>query len=236
MEPVLTPDKWAICRKLAPVGLIMLASLVLYATVDLRLLHQWLERWNGPIVFVFIALLPIFGFPVSVVQILAGAKFGIGLGFVLTSISILFHLLGMYWIGTSFLRRPLECLLEKRKHHLPQVPAGEHNSVAFLMTLLPGSYALKNYAMIVGGISLHTLLWVCLPVYAVRAIFGIYFGHFSTEPSTFRLIVLIGNTVLITLVSAWLVRRLKKRWDGKRPVPPQGAESARNDKSAINGR
>jgi uncharacterized membrane protein YdjX (TVP38/TMEM64 family) len=238
MTSPMANQQWATCRKLAPVAVIMLVSLVIYATVDLTVIHIWLEQWNGPVVFVLIALLPLFGFPVSLLQILAGAKFGIGWGFVVSSLSIVVHLLGMHWIGTSFLRRPLECFLQKKKHQLPQVPAGEHNSVAFLMTLLPGSYALKNYAMIVGGISLHTLLWVCLPVYAIRAIFGIYFGHFSTEPSTFRLAILIGNTILITVVSAYLVKRLKRRWDAmpraqaaQPSAPPEriSQQSAAND-------
>jgi uncharacterized membrane protein YdjX (TVP38/TMEM64 family) len=223
-------------RKFIPLALIMIVSMVLYSTVDLGGIRSWLQARNGPVVFLLIVLLPIFGFPVSLVQILAGAKFGIGLGFVVTLTSILVHLLAIYWIGNGFLRGPIASYLARHHHQLPQVPEGEQNSLAFLMTLLPGSYALKNYLMVVGGISLRTLLWVCLPVYAVRGIFGLYFGHFSADPSTFKLVLLIGNTVLITIVSAFLVRRLKRRWDGIRRAKAQESTSALNDKSAISGR
>jgi uncharacterized membrane protein YdjX (TVP38/TMEM64 family) len=225
---------WA---KIVPVALIMIVSMVLYSTVDLGGIRHWLQERNGPVVFLLIVLLPLFGFPVSLAQILAGAKFGLGLGFLVTTVSILVHMLGMYWIGTGFLRRPIASYLERHRHHLPQVPEGEQNSLAFLMTLLPGSYALKNYIMVVGGISLRTLLWVCLPVYAVRAIFGIYFGHFSADPSTFKLVILVGNTVLITIVSAYLVKRLKKRWDTLKSAR-QGYDSTSGlkDKSAMSGK
>lgn len=228
------PAHWA---KILPLALIMVLSMVLYSMVDLGGIRHWLQERNGPVVFLLIVLLPLFGFPVSLAQILAGAKFGIGLGFLVTTISILVHMLGMYWIGNGFLRRPIASYLERHKHRLPQVPEGEQNSLAFLMTLLPGSYALKNYLMVVGGISLRTLLWICLPVYAVRAIFGIYFGHFSADPSTFKLVTLVGNTVLITIVSAYLVKRLKKRWDMiKSARQSYESVSGLKDKSAISGK
>jgi uncharacterized membrane protein YdjX (TVP38/TMEM64 family) len=201
-------SNWA---KLLPVALVMILSMVLYSMVDLGGIRHWLQARNGPVVFLLIVLLPLFGFPVSLAQILAGAKFGIGWGFVVTTVSIVVHMLAMYWIGTGFLRRPIAGYLKRHQHHLPQVPHGEQNSLAFVMTLLPGSYALKNYLMVLGGISLRTLLMVCMPVYAVQAIFGLYYGHFSADPSTLRLVFLLGNTVLITILSAFLVKRLKRR-------------------------
>jgi uncharacterized membrane protein YdjX (TVP38/TMEM64 family) len=207
-----TEEKRNLWRLLFPVLLFMAISAALFSTINLRHFQNWLAGCNGGLVFVIIAVLPLFGFPVSLLQILAGAKFGILMGFVVSTLAIVVHMFGMYWIGTSCMRRPIEWYLARRKHRLPQVPSGEDRSFAFLMTLLPGSYALKNYVMVIGGTSLRTLLWVCLPVYAVRAIFGIYFGHFSTEPTMFRTFVLIGNTILITVVSAFLVRRLRRRW------------------------
>jgi uncharacterized membrane protein YdjX (TVP38/TMEM64 family) len=205
-------EKRLLWKVLFSVLVFMGISFAIYSTVDLQRLQRVLESCDGGRVFVFIAILPLFGFPVSVLQILAGAKFGIGMGFLVSTLSIFVHMFGMYWIGRSFMRRPLEWYLARRKHHLPQVPQGENRSFAFLMTLLPGSYALKNYVMVIGGTPLRTLLWVCLPVYALRAIFGIYFGHFSTQPTMFRTFVLIGNTILITIVSAYLVKRLRRRW------------------------
>jgi len=215
-----TEEKRNLWKLLFPVLLFMALSAALFSTINLREFQNWLERCNGALVFVLIAILPLFGFPVSLLQILAGAKFGILMGFVVSTLAIVVHMFGMYWIGTSCMRRPLEWFLARRKHHLPQVPCGEDRSFAFLMTLLPGSYALKNYIMVIGGTSLRTLLWVCLPVYALRAVFGIYFGHFSTQPTMFRTFVLIGNTILITIVSAYLVKRLRARWHmAKNPEP-----------------
>jgi uncharacterized membrane protein YdjX (TVP38/TMEM64 family) len=195
-----TEEKRKLWKLLFPVLLFMAVSAALFSTINLRGFQNWLEGCNGGLVFVLIAILPLFGFPVSLLQILAGAKFGILMGFVVSTLAIVVNMFGMYWIGTSCMRR-------------------EDRSFAVLMTLLPGSYALKNYVMVIGGTPLRTLLWVCLPVYALRAIFGIYFGHFSTQPTMFRTFVLIGNTILITIVSAYLVKRLRARWGLTRKEP-----------------
>ncbi|HEY0455047.1 MAG TPA: VTT domain-containing protein [Verrucomicrobiae bacterium] len=223
-------------RQWLPLVLFLLVSLYVYSRFDWREIQQWLAHCNGLLVFVLILLLPIFGFPVSVLQILAGAKFGIGLGFLLSTLSIFVHLLAMYWVGRRALRRPIDWLLRRHNHHLPQVPGSEERSAAFLMTLLPGSYALKNYVMVLGGVSLRTLLWICAPVYALRAIFGIYFGHFSAQPSGLKTAILIGNTVLITAISAYLVKRLRERWVVTHSKQQSQEPFARNDNSEISGK
>src|SRR6478672_3295988 len=100
-------------------------SVAVYLSVDPRQFQHWLEGCDGVVIFLLIAILPLFGFPVSILQMLAGARFGVGVGFLVSTLSILVHMFGMYWIGTGFLRQPLELFLRRRKHRLPQVPKEE---------------------------------------------------------------------------------------------------------------
>src|SRR3954466_8547552 len=117
-----TEEKRKLWRLLFPILLFMAISAALFSTLNLREFQNWLEGCNGALVFVLIAILPLFGFPASLLQILAGARFGIGMGFLVSTLAIFIHMFGMYWIGTSCMRRPIEWYLARRKHRLPQVP------------------------------------------------------------------------------------------------------------------
>src|SRR4051794_9704541 len=119
-----TEEKSKVWGLLFPILLFMAISAGLFSTINLGEFQNWLEGCNGGLVFVLIAILPLFGFPVSLLQILAGARFGILMGFVVSTLAIVVHMFGMYWIGTSCMRRPIEWYLARQKHHLPQVPSG----------------------------------------------------------------------------------------------------------------
>src|SRR3954470_11887173 len=81
-------EKRKIWKLLLPITLFMGISVAIYSSVDLRQFQNWLEGCNGALVFVLIAILPLFGFPASLLQILAGARFGIGMGFLVSTLAI----------------------------------------------------------------------------------------------------------------------------------------------------
>src|SRR5262245_61899372 len=116
---------------------------------------------NPILTFVLMALLPICGFSVAVVYVIAGAKFGSGLGLVLVTLATVFHLAGSYWIARSFLRARIEAMLSRRNHHLPKFPQADRAEVALLTALVPGlPYAARNYLLGIAAIPLRTCLWI----------------------------------------------------------------------------
>src|SRR5688572_7853178 len=145
-----------------------------------RELHARVIALDPILTFVLMALLPIFGFSIAIVYVIAGARFGSGLGLVLITFATAIHLIGSYWIARSFLRTRIEALLSKRKYHLPTLPEEEGASVALLAALVPGlPYAARNYLLGIAGIPLRTCLLVCLPVYVLRSCIVVLFGEFS---------------------------------------------------------
>ena len=170
-------------------------------------LRQSVEGVNGLLFFLLLSILPIFGFPISVLQVLAGVKFGFWTGVGLTSLSMGCHLLGVYWLASSFLRRPISRLLARTRYRLPEIPEGQSRTIAFLTPFLPGSYTLKNYLMALGGISLRTMLWVCLPVYAVRASSGIFLGGATGNFTPTTVAILVVGKVVAIASTAWILKR-----------------------------
>ena len=223
-------------RVVVTVLLTVVAACLFSAGVDFKAARNWIEGVNGWVFFVLLSVLPIFGFPISVLQIMAGVKFGFWAGVGLTSISIVCHLLGVHWVGSGMLRKPIARWLSRTPYQLPDIPGGQGRTIAFLMPFLPGSYTLKNYLMVLGGISLPTLLWVCMPVYAVRASSGIFLGGATQHLTPTIIGVLVVAKILALILTAWVVKRYgaQLKTSALRPVGSISTQlQVRDDRQVI---
>lgn len=180
--------------------------------VDLGEARGWIEGVDGVWFFVLLAVLPVVGFPMSVLQILAGVKFGFWAGIGVTAVAVGFNLLGAHWVGSGFLRERVARVLSRTRFRLPEVRGKEQRVLGFLVPLLPGSYTVKNYLMVLGGVSLRTLMCVCLPVYAVRASSGIFLGGVSDNLTPWLIALLVAGKVVAVVLTVWVIRRYRHRF------------------------
>jgi len=184
---------------------------VLFSVLDLKWLHANAQRLSGGIVFLLTVILPLVGVPVSALYVLAGAKFGVGWGLILTILAIALHLIGSWWIAHSWLKRPLEALMRKLGRTVPTVPEGEYVPVCLLVALLPGaSYALKNYLLVLANVPFRSFFWTLLPAHFVHAALAILFGDFTGDMTTPKIIFLSIYTLVVIGLGHYVVRRLKR--------------------------
>ncbi|MDQ6630228.1 MAG: VTT domain-containing protein [Verrucomicrobiota bacterium] len=189
----------------------LVAAALFYFGVDFKRLHAEIARFHGVIVFLFMASLPLVGFPVSLVYVVAGSKFGSGAGLLLCAVAIAVHLIGTYWIA-RFLRKPLENFLRKRNYQLPQVPGGEELPITLLTALIPGlPYAARNYLLALSGVPLKIYFWVCLPVYVFRSSLAIFFGDMTKNLTPGKITFLISYFLIKVTICAYILRRLRLR-------------------------
>src|SRR5690606_37417341 len=143
------------------------------------------------------AVLPVAGFPIAVVYLVAGARFGPLLrGGVVAAVTA-FHLLATYAVARSFLRGPIERFVQRRHRKLPEIPPDEHAAVALIVGLVPGvPYFVRNYLLALSGLRLRTYFWVCLPIYVARSFVAILLGDLGGDPSRRGLIILVAVDVL----------------------------------------
>ncbi len=194
--------------------------LVVAATlVTLALEYGWwgdlirvMDRVNPVLTIVLMALLPLAGFSIGVVYVVAGLKFGLwGGGLVIVGVTAV-HLLGTHWIVRSFLRGPIQRFLEKRNYRLPEAPEGAEQSLAAMVALVPGPpYFLRNYALALSGIPLKRYFWVCLGVYTVRSYVTLALGDLGGDPSRTGIIWLGGIFATKLAICALLIRRIRKK-------------------------
>ncbi|HEU5396258.1 MAG TPA: VTT domain-containing protein [Verrucomicrobiae bacterium] len=181
-------------------------------SIRFKTIHHWAAELNGWVIFAIMALTPLVGMPMSLLAIMAGAKFGPWLGLAISGAAVIVNLAGSWWIARSWLHQPLEKLLQKTKYKRPQLEKGEYVGVCLLTALVPGpSYTIKNYFLALSNLPLRVLIGIGLPAHLFAMSPGIFFGNFSGAMTTAKGVFLIVYTLLLIGVSHFLIRRFRAR-------------------------
>ena len=180
--------------------------------ITMTAIHEEIARWPVFLIILAMVVFPIFGFSIGVVYLVAGSRFGSGVGMLLVTGAIAIHLLAAWWISKSFLRARVERWLKRRNHKLPEVPEGEDVSLAVLAALVPGiPYAVRNYLLALSGINFKAYFWICLPIYALRASLGIFIGDFSKNLTPGVIIFLASFLAIKLAICGWLLMRIRRK-------------------------
>jgi uncharacterized membrane protein YdjX (TVP38/TMEM64 family) len=194
----------------------------LYRQIDLRALERQADRTNGAVVFAALVILPLAGFPVSVLHALAGLRFGMGRGFLLVASSIFLQLL-----ASNRLLRLAPRLFERWLGPLRRrLPEGTHGPLTLFTLLLPGApYFGQIYVLPMIGVPLRKYLPASFVILTARSFIGVVFGHESTTLTPLKLAGFVIYTIVITVLSGWAFQRLQRKMkdrpageDG--PTPP----------------
>ncbi len=185
---------------------------------DVEAVHRAAAGLNASVAFALLVVLPLVGFPASILHIAAGIRFGGKLGLALVALSILLQLLASYAIVQVWRERfdRWRWLRKVRE----QLPTGAHPSVCVLAVLLPGApYAAINYTLPLIGVPLRIYLLCCLPLHVLRSTVTVFFGDQSASLTASRLAVLAGYAALIFVASWWTYRKVRSQLEG----PPSAA-------------
>jgi uncharacterized membrane protein YdjX (TVP38/TMEM64 family) len=189
----------------------------MYRLIDIEAVHATAARLNGGAAFALLVVLPLVGFPASLLHIAAGIRFGVSLGLVLVSTSILVQLLVSYAVvhvwRSRFERARWVGKLRAR------IPQGAHASVCVFTVLLPGApFTAVNYVLPLIGVPLRTFLLCAWPLHTLRSTVTVAFGGHSAHLTAARLAVLVVYALAILGASAWTYRRLQSRLADQPPA------------------
>jgi uncharacterized membrane protein YdjX (TVP38/TMEM64 family) len=189
---------------------VLLGALVHF--VHLHTIHQWGKSINGGLLFVLMSLLPLVGVPMSILTVMAGAKYGPWGGIALTGGVVAIHLMASWWLARHWLRKPVGALLNKTQYKMPRVRKGEYVGVCLLAALLPGpSYTLKNYFLVLSNLPFKIVLLVGLPAHLFALSPGIMFGDFTGAMTVPKVVFLVIYLLIVIGTSHWLIHRLRIR-------------------------
>lgn len=200
--------------KIAIAAILLVALGVLSEFIDVQQVQDYAEHLNGPLVYAAITLLPLVGFPVTVMHVLAGLRWGTGWGLAAAVSSIFLQLLLSYAIvrlfGHLFAHR-LEAVRRR-------VPRGADGPVCLFTVLLPGvPYFAKNYVLPVMGVPLPTYLLWCFPIHAARSVVAVLFGGQTDSLTPGRIAVFAIYYAVVLAGCAWAFRRIRGQVSGRRP-------------------
>lgn len=213
----------------AALVLVGVIALIWSEAIDLKAAREWMQSLNPAMLIVLMAILPLFGFSVSVVYLVAGAAFGGVAGVAVVTGITAVHLLGSHWLG-HYLRRPVEYVLRKRNIKVPAIPVGEEKSLSVVAVLTPGPpYFLRNYVLALSGIPLRTYFWIGWPIYVIRSFLVIFVGDLGSEMTWERGFILGGIFLLKVSICAFILYRMRNRYRAshphQRPAPIAAAEA-----------
>ena len=119
-----------------------------------------LSKPSAPSIFIAaMILLPPFGFPLSFFLALAGIRFGIINGMILTFFVLPVHMTICYVLTRTFLRGPLTRFLKRKGYHPPLLKTRRPGLAMFGFLLMPGPpYALKTYLLAMTRLPYHRFL------------------------------------------------------------------------------
>jgi uncharacterized membrane protein YdjX (TVP38/TMEM64 family) len=201
-----------IATTVAVVGIIVA---IFYRMIDMEEVEAQAARLPGVIAFILLVLLPMLGFPASVLHVAAGIRFGVLPGYGLVVASIALQLVASYWIVRVWRHYFEKARWLKRVRE--RIPKGAHAPVCAFTVLLPGApFAVVNYTLALIGVPLRTLLFCALPLHALRATITVAFGGQSTHLTATRLGVLVAYALLLLGASAWMYHRLQSRFADRR--------------------
>lgn len=213
------PDYWWV--KWAAIVVLLAAGVgyLIASGFDWREIPRALEKWNAAAVIAVMAVLPIFGFSISIVYLVAGAKFGPAGGMAVIAFVTFVHLAGTHWVGRGLLRNPLERFIKRSGHRMPEIPEGSDRAVAAMIAIAPGlPYFVRNYFLALSDIPLRVYLPIAMFIYVARSGLAIFLGDFGTDPTRKGALILGGVFLLKLSIAAgllWYIRRRYKLSGGK---------------------
>ena len=204
--------------------LVIAAIFTFHTRLNWTHLHDVLLKLNPTATIAAMAVLPLFGFSIVAVDVIAGAKFGFWTGAAVIAGVTAFHLLVSYAIARGLLRAPLQRWLARHRERIPHMAASDEAALSLLIALIPGPpYFARNYMLALSEVPLRLYFWIVAPLYLARALVTLAVGDLTGSVSRSKLIVLGSVYLVKLLVTVIVVKRLMGKYKLSTRFPRESA-------------
>lgn len=180
---------------------------MLWGRLDLQALHEHAERLPAAWVIALVVLLPLVGFPISCLHVVVGVRFDFvtALGIVLIT-TVIQDAIAWGLVRVSP-RRYFSRLAPWRK----RLKGAGHRDAILFCSLVPGMpYAVQLYLLPMIGVPLRSLWLWGATLATARATATIMLGNMSDDLSPERIAWLVVYYTLLSGVSFYVLRRLRR--------------------------
>lgn len=210
----LTPFRWLLV--LAGIGL---ACWLCFA--DTGITKESVTEWGKglPAVWFVVAflVLPLVGFPISVLLVIAGMRFGFTWGMLLATVGIFLHNIAAYWLVHGKLREKFSKKLQDRGYELPKLTKKNQVWFTVIFASVHGPpYTAKIYLLALTEVSFRIYLWVGAPVYILFCVIPVGAGSSALAVNPWWLYGALVAMMAMGFLGQWLAKRYgNKEKEGK---------------------
>lgn len=190
-------------------ALVVIAGLVvMYQRIDPAEFQATARGWPSWVVIAVITLLPMVGFPVSWLHLVAGLCFGFIGGLIVVLVTTLVHHLAGWWLVRVLPSR----YFKRFEPWEERLEGAGHRDATLLGGLVPGMpYVVHLYVLPMLGTPLLMLCGLGVGVHTARAFVTILLGDQSGDLTPGRIAALVAYYAVLFGLSAWALRSLQKR-------------------------
>ena len=153
-------------------------------------------------------ILPVLGFPISILTILAGVRFGLVGGMALAAGGTIFHHIAAYRITHGLFRDKVRERLERAGRKIPPIKKEHQVLLTALFAAIHGPpYAPKLYLLALTDIPFRIYLGVGAPIYILFCLVQIGAGSAVMNFSPVWLFALTALSIVIMMAGFWLKKR-----------------------------
>ncbi len=199
----------------AAIGCALFAFLVImcgWSIADLKeYLLEWVEEiktWPAILFFLAMVILPLVGFPISPLILVASLRFGIawGIPFCMTALAVNF--IASYCLCTKVLHGPIEKMLKRWDYSIPKIKTNNAIRWVLLVRISGVPLVVQNYTLGLAHPPFWSYLWVSL---AVQGLFVAGFVVLGDSFMSGKAGTAIG-AVVILVIATLLISLLKKHY------------------------
>lgn len=166
-------------------------------SIEIETIHEQAERLPGWAGFLLLVSLPLVGFPVTILHVAAGVRFGLWEGIALVAAAKLIQQT-LAWGLVKLTPSTFEPRLRKWRTRFPE---DSHRSVTVLCCLLPGMpYTVQLYLLPLIGVPLRVIIGIGVTLHTLRAIISIAGGDLSDNITPGKIAGLAVYYVVIALL------------------------------------
>lgn len=153
-------------------------------------------------------ILPLVGFPVSVLLVLLGLRFGIGWGMFIVTIGMLFHHLVVYGIARSWLREKMTRRIADFGYQIPPIRESHRLWFTTIFASVHGPpYAAKLYLLALTDLPFRYYCGIGLPIYVGFSLIPVGAGTAVMDLNAATLSAIVLGGVVLLILARWLQRR-----------------------------
>ena len=186
---------------------------VLAGCPDFRELFRYMKDPRihpAALLFAFFTL-PLFGFPISVLLVLLGLRFGTVGGIAAMFLIMPLHLVISFSLARSVFGEWIKKIAGEKRIQGLQVPAHRQLEFSFLFMAVPGlSYAMKNYLLPLSGVKFRYYFFFGWVVQGVMGAPFVILGKAPVDWNPPLIFALVLIFVLIYVLMKWVQKRYRR--------------------------